>query len=81
MDGRWRRWWPRPCAARPVFRRADGRLPLAVSLREKDLAGAELADLARELGELTRAAGADLYVNGRLDVALAAGAAGRAPAG
>jgi thiamine-phosphate pyrophosphorylase len=57
------------------FRRA-GRLPLAVSLREKDLPGGQLAALARALGQLTRAAGADLYVNGRVDVALACGAQG-----
>ena len=58
------------------FRRPDGRLPLAVSLREKDLSGAELRTLAGEIVALTRAAGADLYVNGRLDVALACGAEG-----
>jgi thiamine-phosphate pyrophosphorylase len=58
------------------FRRPDGSSPLAVSLREKDLPGAEQVALARALGRLTAAAGADLYVNGRLDVALAAGAAG-----
>jgi thiamine-phosphate pyrophosphorylase len=64
------------------FRRPDGRLPLALSLREKDLTGGELVALARELGGLTGAAGADLYINGRFDVALAAGAQGvHLPAG
>jgi thiamine-phosphate pyrophosphorylase len=58
------------------FRRADGRLPLAVSLREKDLPDRELAALAREIGALAAAAGADLYINGRLDLALACGAQG-----
>jgi thiamine-phosphate pyrophosphorylase len=58
------------------FRRGDGRLPLALSLREKDLAAAELVALARELAGLAGAAGADLYINGRFDVALAVGAQG-----
>jgi thiamine-phosphate pyrophosphorylase len=58
------------------FRRPDGRLPIAISLREKDLSAAELHALAIQIAGLTRAAGADLYVNGRLDVALACGAAG-----
>ncbi len=58
------------------FRRADGTSPLAVSLREKDLPIAELSGLAREIAALTRAAGAELFVNGRIDVALAAGAQG-----
>jgi thiamine-phosphate pyrophosphorylase len=58
------------------FRGPGGRLPLAVSLREKDLPARELADLAREIGQLTRAAGADLFINGRLDLALACGAQG-----
>jgi thiamine-phosphate pyrophosphorylase len=58
------------------FRRPDGGLPLAVSLREKDLPTSELMALARELVELTGRAGAELYINGRLDVALTIGAAG-----
>jgi thiamine-phosphate pyrophosphorylase len=58
------------------FRAADGSLPIAVSLREKDLGGRALLALARELGALTRAAGARLFINGRVDVALAAGADG-----
>jgi len=48
----------------------------AVQLREKDLPAAELFPLARELRELTRRHGARLFVNDRLDVALAVGADG-----
>jgi thiamine-phosphate pyrophosphorylase len=58
------------------FRAADGTLPIAVSLREKDLGGRALLVLARELAALTRAARARLFINGRVDVALAAGADG-----
>jgi thiamine-phosphate pyrophosphorylase len=58
------------------FRGDDGRLPVAVSLREKDLQGAALLALGRALAAITREAGADLYVNGRVDVALACGAEG-----
>lgn len=47
-----------------------------VQLREKDLPGAELLRLATELRALTRRHGAALLVNGRVDVALAAGADG-----
>ena len=49
---------------------------VAVQLREKDLDGRALAALARELRDVTSAARAALYVNGRADVALAAGADG-----
>jgi len=48
----------------------------AVHLREKDLGGAALLALARALLPACRARGALLLVNDRLDVALAAGAAG-----
>jgi thiamine-phosphate pyrophosphorylase len=48
----------------------------AVQLREKDLGGRELLELAVELRAITRAAGAALYVNDRVDVALACGADG-----
>lgn len=48
----------------------------AVHLREKDLGGADLLALARALLPACRARGASLLVNDRLDVALAAGAAG-----
>ncbi|MDY0002819.1 MAG: thiamine phosphate synthase [Polyangia bacterium] len=49
---------------------------VAVQLREKDLTSRELLVLARALGEITRARGASLLVNDRIDVALAAGADG-----
>ncbi len=47
-----------------------------VQLREKDLEGAELFALAESLARECRSAGAKLLVNGRIDVALAAGADG-----
>jgi thiamine-phosphate pyrophosphorylase len=49
---------------------------VAVQLREKDLAGRALLELARALRETTEAAGVELYVNDRIDVALAVGADG-----
>jgi thiamine-phosphate pyrophosphorylase len=52
---------------------------VAVQLREKDLQGGSagaLTALARELRAVTAAAGAALYVNDRIDVALAVGADG-----
>jgi thiamine-phosphate pyrophosphorylase len=49
---------------------------VAVQLREKDLGGRALLELARELRRVTAAAGAHLYVNDRVDVALAAEADG-----
>jgi thiamine-phosphate pyrophosphorylase len=49
---------------------------VAVQLREKDLGGAELFALAVQLREITRDCGAQLLVNGRVDVALASGADG-----
>jgi thiamine-phosphate pyrophosphorylase len=58
------------------FRRSDDRLPLAVCLREKDLESADLLKLAGILADSCRARGADFFVNGRLDVALAVGADG-----
>jgi len=48
----------------------------AVHLREKDLGGRALLDLARALAAVCRARGQRLLVNDRLDVALAAGADG-----
>jgi thiamine-phosphate pyrophosphorylase len=63
-------------AAAVPFRRSNGRLPIAVSLREKDLSSSTLIALGGELISATRAAGADLFVNGRLDIALALGAEG-----
>jgi len=48
----------------------------AVQLREKDLSAAELLALAQPLRELTRQAGARLFINDRADVALAVEADG-----
>ena len=48
----------------------------AVQLREKDLPGRELFDMALELRELTRQYGARLFVNERVDIALAVEADG-----
>jgi thiamine-phosphate pyrophosphorylase len=48
----------------------------AVQLREHDLSAREIYDLALKLRAITRAAGAALIVNQRLDVALAVGADG-----
>lgn len=48
----------------------------AVQLREKDLPAAELYPLASELRTLTRACGARLLINDRVDVALAVDADG-----
>jgi len=49
---------------------------VAVQLREKDLDARTLYALARDLAQVTHAAGAHLLVNDRVDVALAAGADG-----
>ena len=49
---------------------------VAVQLREKDLGGRALIELARQLRALTTATGARLFINDRIDVALAAGADG-----
>jgi thiamine-phosphate pyrophosphorylase len=49
---------------------------VAVQLREKDLEGRALTELARAFRAVTAAAGVGLYVNDRLDVALAVGADG-----
>ncbi|MDD2319431.1 MAG: thiamine phosphate synthase [Geobacteraceae bacterium] len=48
----------------------------AVQLREKDLSGRELYQLACRLKESTARYGAKLFINDRLDIALAAGADG-----
>ena len=48
----------------------------AVQLREKDLPDAEFLALAHSLREVTRRVGAGLFINGRLDAALAVGADG-----
>lgn len=57
---------------------AEALLPhqLAIQLREKDLGGRALVELARALRRVTTAAGARLFVNDRVDVALAVGADG-----
>ena len=47
-----------------------------IQIREKDLAARALAELVRLAIEATRGTGAKILVNDRLDVALAAGAAG-----
>jgi len=51
----------------------DAGLP-AVQLREKDIPGRPLLALAERLRAETHARGAELWVNGRVDVAVAAGA-------
>lgn len=48
----------------------------AVQLREKDLGGRALLELARKVKRLCDGYGAELFVNDRVDVALAADAAG-----
>lgn len=48
----------------------------AVQLREKDLTGCQLFELADELRNITRAYGARLLINDRIDIALAVGADG-----
>ncbi|HZI93631.1 MAG TPA: thiamine phosphate synthase [Patescibacteria group bacterium] len=47
-----------------------------IQLREKDLSGADLLECALRVREESGPRGAELFVNGRVDVALAAGAAG-----
>jgi thiamine-phosphate pyrophosphorylase len=54
----------------------EARGAVAVQLREKDLEGRALFALAAALRDVTRAAGAALFINDRADVALAAGAEG-----
>jgi thiamine-phosphate pyrophosphorylase len=48
----------------------------AVQLREKDLTGCQLFELASELRNITREYGAKLLINDRIDIALAVGADG-----
>lgn len=47
-----------------------------IQLREKELSGRELFDLAKEMRELTDRYGAKLLINDRVDIALAVGADG-----
>jgi thiamine-phosphate pyrophosphorylase len=49
---------------------------VAVQLREKDLPGRALCERGRELRAVTAAAGVRLFVNDRIDIALAVGADG-----
>jgi len=49
---------------------------VAVQLREKDLSGRALTELGHALRAVTAAAGAGLWINDRIDVALAVGADG-----
>jgi thiamine-phosphate pyrophosphorylase len=58
----------------PAWARGTG--AVAVQLREKDLDGRALTALGHELRAVTAAAGVALYVNDRVDVALAIGADG-----
>ena len=48
----------------------------ALQLREKDLTGCQLFELASELRMITREYGAQLLINDRIDIALAVGADG-----
>lgn len=67
----------RALAALPKTARARRNLPrVAVQLRDKDLPGAPLFDLAVKLRAVTRKLGVELWVNDRVDVAAAAGADG-----
>lgn len=55
---------------------------LAIQMREKDLPGRPLLDLARRLRAVTAAVGVRLFINDRVDVALSVGADGvHLPAG
>jgi thiamine-phosphate pyrophosphorylase len=54
----------------------EARGAVAVQLREKDLEARALLELAVPLREITHAAGVALFVNDRVDVALAVGADG-----
>ncbi len=64
------------CGLLPAVERALAGGVRAVQLREKDLGGRELLELARKMRELTARHGAKLLVNDRVDVALASGADG-----
>ncbi|HEY0713647.1 MAG TPA: thiamine phosphate synthase [Polyangia bacterium] len=66
----------RVLAAAQPFRRNDGSLPVAICLRETFLLASQLFSLAGDLVAITRNAGASLFINGRLDIALAVGATG-----
>ncbi len=64
----------RATARRPLLEAVEAALTGgvdAVQLRDKDLSGAELYHLGRELSALARHHGASFYVNDRVDLALA----------
>jgi thiamine-phosphate pyrophosphorylase len=63
-------------ALRGIGRSGLAPADVAVQLREKDLCGRDLTELARGLRAITAGAGVGLYVNDRIDVALAVGADG-----
>jgi thiamine-phosphate pyrophosphorylase len=63
-------------AALGAAREAAAPGSVALQLREKDLCGRELYDLALRLRDVCRRAGAPMLVNDRVDVALAADADG-----
>ncbi len=65
-----------PSALGAVIRRAAERGVDWIQIREKDLDARPLAELVRSVLAETRETGAQTLVNDRLDVALAAGAAG-----
>ena len=70
---------PSPLPTRTLhdsIRRAAGAGATWIQIREKDLDARSLVDLARFAVAETREAGVRVFVNDRLDVALAAGAAG-----
>jgi thiamine-phosphate pyrophosphorylase len=68
---------PLPQVVAAALQGAVGRAyDVAVQLREKDLSGRALWELARDLRAVTAAAGARLFINDRIDVALAVGADG-----
>jgi len=63
-------------AALRAGREVAGDGAIAIQLREKDLPGRELYELARTMRKLCTKFGAPLIVNDRIDVALASGADG-----
>jgi thiamine-phosphate pyrophosphorylase len=65
-----------PRSVTDVVRAAVAAGAPAVQLRDKHATARELADMARALAGITRPAGALLFINDRIDVALAAGADG-----
>jgi thiamine-phosphate pyrophosphorylase len=67
------------CAGRPLLTVVEEALKggvKAVQLREKDLPGRDLYEAAQEMRELTLGYGAKLFINDRVDIALAVEADG-----